>query len=58
MLAQYDYTIMHIFGERHCWEDPLPRWINVLAVAVRAVAMFARSAPDEIMPSKDAISEE
>ena len=21
VLAQYDYTIMHIFGERSCWED-------------------------------------
>ena len=57
VLAQYDYKIMHISGERKCWEDLLSRWINVPAVAVRAVAVFASSAPDETMPSKDAICE-
>ena len=57
ILAQYDYTIMHISGERNCWGDLLSRCVNVPAVAVRAVAMFASSAPDETMPSKDAIRE-
>ena len=57
MLAQYDYTIMHIYGESKCWRDLLSRWVNVPVVAVRAVAVFANSAPDEIMPSKNAIRE-
>ena len=35
----------------------LSRWVNVPAVAVRAVVVFASSAPDEIMPSKDTICE-
>ena len=57
MLARYDYTIMHISGERNCWGDLLTRWVNVPAVAVRAVVVFASSAPDDTMPSKDAIDE-
>ena len=48
---------MHTFGERSCWGDLLSRLVNVPAVAVRAVAVFASSAPDEAMPSKDAIHE-
>ena len=36
VLAQYDYTITHISGERNCWGDMLSRWVNVPAVAVRA----------------------
>ena len=55
VLAQYDYTIVHISGERSCWEDLLSRCVNVLAVGVRAVAVFASSAPDDTMPSKDSI---
>ena len=35
----------------------MSQWVNVPAVAVRAVAVFVSSAPDEIMPSKDAIRE-
>ena len=57
VLARYGYTIMHISGERNCWGNLLSRWVNVPAVAVRAVAVFASSAPDETMPSKDAIRE-
>ena len=57
VLARYDYTIMHISGERNCWGDLLSRCVNVPAVAVRAVAVFASSAPDETIPSKDAILE-
>ena len=57
VLAQYDYTTMHISDERNCWGDLLSRWINVPAVAVRTVAVFASSAPDETLPSKDTIRE-
>ena len=57
VLAQYDYMIMHIFGERSCWGDVLARRVDVLAVDVRAVAVFASSTLDEAMPSKDAIRE-
>ena len=48
---------MHTSGERSCWGYLLSQWVNAPAVAVRAVAMFASSAPDETMPSKDAIRE-
>ena len=52
---------MNIFGERKYWEDlfkeKLSRWVNVPAVDVRAIAVFASSTPDETMPSKDAIRE-
>ena len=57
VLAQYDYTIMQISGERICWVDMLCRWVNVPAVAVRAVAVITNSAPDETMPSENAIRE-
>ena len=57
VLAQYDYTTMHISGERNCWRDLLSRWVIVPPVAVRAVAVFASSMPDETMPSKDAVHE-
>ena len=57
MLAKYDYTTMHISGELNCWRDLLSRWVNVPAVVVRAVAVYASSAPDETMPSKDTIRE-
>ena len=57
VLAQYDYMIMHISDERNGWGDLLYRWVNVQAVAMRALAVFESSAPDETMPSKDAICE-
>ena len=57
VLAQYEYTIMQISGERNCWKDLLSRWVHVSAVDMRAVAVFASCAPDETMPSKDAIRE-
>ena len=57
VLAQNDYTIMHISGERNYCEDLLSRRANAPAVTVRAVAVFVSSAPDETMPSKDAIYE-
>ena len=53
MLAQYDYIIMHNCVDRNCWGDLLCRWVNVPAVAVRTVVVFASSAPYETMPSKD-----
>ena len=57
VLPQYDYTTLHISGERNCLGDLLSRWVNVPVVTVRAVAVFAGSAPVETMPSKDAIRE-
>ena len=57
VLTQYDYTILHIFGERNYWGGLLSRWVNVSAVAVRAVMVFGRNALDETMPSKDEIRE-
>ena len=57
VLVQYDYTIMHISGEHSCRGDLLSRWIDIPAVALRAVAAFASSAPDDAMPSKDAVLE-
>ena len=57
VLAQYDYRIMHISGEYNCWVDLLPRWINVPAVAVRVIAVFASSVPDQTLPSKGTIRE-
>ena len=35
----------------------MSRWVNVPAVAVRAVAVFATSAPDETMTLKGAVRE-
>ena len=55
-LAQY-YTIMHISGERNYCGNFLSRWAYVLAVALRAVAAFVSSAPDDIIPSKSALRE-
>ena len=57
VLAQYDYTIMHISGERNCWRDLFSRCVIVPAVIVRAVAVITSNAPDETRPSKDAIRE-
>ena len=55
VLEQYDYTIMYISGERNCWGDLLFTWVNVPVVAVWAVVVFVSNAPDDTMPSKDAI---
>ena len=57
VLAQYEYTIMPNSGEFNCWGDLLSLWVNVPAATVWAVAVFASSAPDETMPSKNAIRE-
>ena len=57
VLEQYDYTIMNISGERKCWGDLLSLWVNVWAMAGRAVAVFVGSALDDTMPSKDSIHE-
>ena len=57
VFAQYDDMVMHISGERSCWGDVLSRWVNVPAVAVRAGAVFASSAPDEAMPSNGSVRE-
>ena len=57
VLAQYDYMIMHTSDERICWGDLLSRRVNVAAVVVGAVAVFASSAPDETMPSRGAFRE-
>ena len=57
VLSHYDYTIMHISGERNCLGNLVSRWINVPAVAVRAVAVFVSSVPDETKPSKNASRE-
>ena len=38
-----------IAGERNCWGDLLSTWMNVPAVSVRAVAVFASGGPDETL---------
>ena len=43
-------------GSEMCIRDR-SRWVNVPAVSVRAVAVFASGEPDETVPSKDAIRE-
>ena len=55
VLAQYDYTIMHIAGDRNFWRDLLSQWLTVPAVSVHASAVYAASEPDETLPSKQAI---
>ena len=57
VLAWYDCKIMHISGENNCSGELLSRWVIIPVVAVRAVAVFTSSAPDETMPSKDAVRE-
>ena len=57
VLARYDCTIIRISAERNYWGDLLAWWVNVPAVAVGVVAVFASSAPDETMSSNDAIRE-
>ena len=55
VLGQYDYTIVHIAGDRNCWGDLLSRWVTVPSVSVCATAVYAASAPDETIPSKQVI---
>ena len=55
VLGQYDYTIVHIAGDRNCSGDLLSRWVTVSSVSVRATAVYAPSAPDETLPSKQVI---
>jgi len=55
VLGQYRYTIRHIPGDRNAWGDLLSRWVNVPAMPVRAVAVFAPCDPDDSMPSKDVV---
>ena len=55
VLGQYRYTIRHIPGDRNAWGDLLSRWVNVPALPVRAVAVFAQCDPDDSMPSKDVV---
>ena len=57
VLAQYDYTITYISGERNCWGDHLSWWVNAPVMAVRAVAVFARSVQGETTPSRDVVRE-
>ena len=57
VLAQYDFTITHISGERNCWENLLSRWVNISAGAVRTVAVFASSTMEETMLSMGVIRE-
>ena len=55
VLEQYDYTIVHIAGDRNCWGDLLSRSVTVPSVSVRATAVYAARAPDETFPCKQVI---
>ena len=55
VLRKYDYTIMHIAGDRNCCDDLLLRWLNVPSVSARTSAVHASSEPDDTLPSKQAI---
>ena len=55
VLGQYDYTIVHIAGDRNCWGGLLSRWVTVPSVSVRATAVYAATAPDENLPSEQVI---
>ena len=55
VLGQYDYTIVHIAGDRNCWGNLLSQWVTVPSVSVRATAVYAASAPDETLSSKQVI---
>ena len=46
---------MHIAGDRNGWGDLLSRWVTVPSVSVHAIAVYAASAPDETLPSKQVI---
>lgn len=56
-MGQYDYTVVHVAGDRNCSGDSLPRLVTVLSVRVRAAAVYAVSEPDESLPSKQIIWE-
>lgn len=53
--AQFEYSITDISGERNCWGDLLSRWVDVPAVKLRAMAVFAPSEPGDTMPSKELV---
>ena len=53
--GQYDYTIVHIAGDRNFWGDLFSRWVTVPSVSVRSSAVYAASDPDETLLSKQAI---
>ena len=55
VLGLYDYTIVHIAGDRNCWGDLLSRWVTVRSVSVRATAVYEASAPDEALPAEQVI---
>ena len=55
VLGQYDYTIVYIARDRKCWGDLLLWWVTVSSVSVRATAVYAASALDETLPSKQVI---
>ena len=55
ILRQYDYIIVYIAGDQNCWGDLLSRWVTFPSVSVRATAVYATSAPDETLPSKQVI---
>ena len=57
LFGQYDYTLMHIAGDRNCWKDLLSRWVTVTSVSVGASAVYADSEPDKSLPSKQAIQQ-
>ena len=42
VLAQYDYAMMHISGERSCWGDLLSRWVNQCPGGGRAACRGVR----------------
>lgn len=58
VLGQYEYTIVHIAGDRNCWGGFLSRWSTVPSVSVRAPAVYAASEPNATLPSKQAIRDE
>ena len=55
VLGHYRYAIEHIPGERNCWGDLLSRWVNVLSVPVRSVAVHSPCDADDSLPSVDVI---
>lgn len=57
VLAQYDYSIRHLPGERKCWGGVLSRLMNVPEMSVRAVVVFFSGEPDETSQSENAIRE-
>ena len=43
VLRQYDYTIVHVAGDRNCWGDFLSWWVTASSVNVRATVVYAGS---------------